>query len=574
MSVRNSLSRRDFLKIAAVGAGGALLASCSNALDYPIVTAAPGSIPTLPTGSVADKILYNGKILTVDGRNSVAQALAISREQILQVGEDAEILALAQPGTQKIDLSGRVVTPGMIDTHFHFLYYGQQFGYFHTFLPPQVSNKQELLEALAELAAQTPADEWIQGYFMFSDLPTRYDLDSVTPDHPVWVFFMAGHVGMANSRALEIAGLADSAPEVIGGIIEVDDSGKPTGIFYNHPAMNVLRAFLPPYTGEMATVNFPQTQQLMASTGVTSFHDNNVYDFGLLRAYQQFSAAGENTLRASIYAVVEKQEDVDYVLQIPHYEDQLTRFAGFKFLIDGQLPTAYCHEPHNGVSWNTPTWNPEAYKLAVRKFHDTGLQICTHCVGDAAVDLALDAYEAAMNATPRLDARHRIEHAIITKPESTQRMKDLGIALSVQPQFIFWAGSSYAGYFGEERAGRVIVTREWMEAGIPVAISSDAPSMPRYTPQFTLAGATSRLTNENKKYHTEQCLTFEEALRAHTMNAAYIGHEESLKGSLETGKLADLTIWSEDPRKMNTRELAAATIDLTMVGGKTIFEKQ
>ena len=574
MATKHSLSRRDFLKIAAIGAGGALLPSCAPASSGPIVTPVPGTVPTLPAGSVAEKILHNGKILTVNGTNAIAQALAISGGQILQVGTDSEILALAQPATQTIDLGKRVVTPGLIDTHFHFLYFGQKFGYFNTYTPPEVTNKQELVEALAETVAQTPPGEWIQGYFMFADMPNRYDLDAVSPDNPVWVFYMAGHVGTANSVALELAGMADTAPQVEGGIVEVDASGKPTGIFYNHPAMNLLRAFVPAYTGEMAIENFPQTQQLMASTGVTTFHDNNVYDFGLLRAYQQFSASGENSLRASIYAVVERAEDVEYVLQIPHYEDALTRFAGFKFLIDGQLPMAYCHEPHNGISWNTPTWDPDDYKRAVRTFHDTGMQICTHCVGDAAVDLALDAYEEAMNANPRSDPRHRIEHAILTKPEATQRIKDLGVALSVQPHFIYWAGPYYEQYFGEERARRVIVTREWMDAGIPIALSSDAPTMPQYTPQFTLAGAISRMTTENKKYNPEQCLTFEESLRAHTMNAAYIGHEENTKGSLETGKLADLVVWSEDPRKLNTRELAMTTIDMTMISGEVIYEKQ
>ena len=249
------------------------------------------------------------------------------------------------------------------------------------------------------------------------------------------------------------------------------------------------------------------------------------------------------------------------------------RFAGFKFLLDGQLTMAYCHEPHNGVRWDLPTWDPQTFKDAVRALHDTGLQICVHCVGDAAADLTLDAFEEAMNANPRPDPRHRIEHAILTTPEATQRIKDLGVVVSTQPQFIRLGGDFYDDIFGEERAKRVIVTREWLDEGVNVALGSDSPTTPWYTPLATLVGATTRLTASDQQFEPDQVLTIQEALRCHTMGAAYAAHEEGTKGSVEVGKLADLAVWSRDPYTTTVQQLWHETnIEMTLVGGEIVYQ--
>ena len=233
---------------------------------------------------------------------------------------------------------------------------------------------------------------------------------------------------------------------------------------------------------------------------------------------------------------------------------------------------AYCHQPHNGERWDVPTWDPQNFKHTVHTLHDTGLQICVHCAGDAAADLTLDAFEEAMNANPRPDPRHRIEHAIITTPEATQRMKDLGVVVSTQPQFIRLAGDIYAGLFGEERARRAIVTREWLEAGVPLALGSDSPTTPWCTPQVTLFGAVSRITFSNQTHGPDQCLTIQEALRAHTMGGAYAAHEEDTKGSIEVGKLADIAVWAEDPYTAPMNRLWQIPIEMTMVGGEIVYQ--
>jgi hypothetical protein len=214
------------------------------------------------------------------------------------------------------------------------------------------------------------------------------------------------------------------------------------------------------------------------------------------------------------------------------------------------------------------------FKDTVKSLHDTGLQICVHCIGDAAADLTLEAYEAAMNANPRSDPRHRIEHAIITTSKATQKMRDLNVVVSTQPAFIYLFGEGWKTLFTPQQIERILVTREWIDSSVHVAIGSDAPSTPLYYPAITLAGAMSRYTIKQNFMSTDQVLTFEEALRAHTYEGAYSAHQENVKGTLEAGKFADLVVWPDDPAKLSIGELAKVkTVDLTMVGGKVVYEK-
>jgi predicted amidohydrolase YtcJ len=378
---------------------------------------------------------------------------------------------------------------------------------------------------------------------------------------------------VGNSQALAIAGITRDTPDPVGGIIARDEQGEPTGVLYNHRAMDLLRQYIPYITQDEIRQNIVDTQPLFAACGVTSFHDNNVRGVDTIQTYREAGLSANWYLRSAIYYTLEWPQDLDRALQeIEYFQDARMRFAGWKFLIDGQAPTAYCHQPHNGVSWNMPTWDPAMFKQAVRALHDTGLQICVHCIGDAAVDLVLDAYEEAMNANPRPDPRHRIEHCILCTPEATRRMRDLGVVVSTQPQFIRLGGDYWPTIFGPERARRAIVTREWLDNGIHLALGSDAPTTPWYTPQMTLAGAVSRYTMANQSFEPDQCLTIQEALRAHTVGAAYAGHEEQIKGSIEVGKLADLVVWGQDPYTASLKELTTLPVAMTIVGGKVVFQ--
>ncbi|HEY67753.1 MAG TPA: amidohydrolase [Thermoflexia bacterium] len=577
------ITRREFL----IGAGAALAgAALACGRERPTATAVPALtpvsthtpapiIPTAPPERATDLVLMNGKIITVDPADTIAQAVAVKDGLIQAVGSDGDVAPLIGEATRVVDLGGRAVTPGLIDAHNHLQILGLLQGFYVPLMPPEVRSIEDMQARLAEAVAQTPEGEWIMGYFLaLGRLPNRHDLDPVAPNHPVWLMQQGGHYGSANSLALQVAGITAATPNPTGGVIERDANGEPTGVFYNHRAMDLLRRYIPRYTPEDVRNNIAYAQPIFAAAGVTTFHDNNVRGTDTVAAYFDTDREGKMLIRGQVYYTLEWPRDLDRALQeVEYYEGNgLMRFAGFKFLLDGQAHMAYCHEPHNGVRWDMPTWDPQTFKEAVRALHDTGLQICIHCVGDAAVDLTLDAYEEAMNANPRPDPRHRIEHCVLCTPEATQRMKDLGVVVSTQPQFIRLGGDVWPTIFGEERMSRVIVTREWLEEGVVVALGSDAPTTPWLTPQVTLFGAVRRATYSKEQVGPEQCLTVQEALRAHTMGSAYAGFEEDVKGSIEVGKLADLVVWSEDPYTASLKRLWQIPVEMTLVGGEIVHQ--
>ncbi len=247
-------------------------------------------------------------------------------------------------------------------------------------------------------------------------------------------------------------------------------------------------------------------------------------------------------------------------------------FGGAKFQADGGLEGSYTHQPHDGIAWNIPIWKSKDLKEAVRAFHDAGYQVAIHTGGDAAVDMALDAIEAAMNANPRPDPRHRIEHSVLNTDKALQRQKDLGVVISTQPTLITAFGDAMFRIWGEERTQRAIPTRTWLDMGVPLCLSSDAPSMPWWDPQSTLFASVVRGTISKKPVSPEQAMTMEEAMYAHTMGGAYADFAENKKGSLEPGKFADLIVWHDNPYTAATEDIRKLTIDLTMVGGKVVYQ--
>lgn len=593
-----SLTRRDFLRGAGLALSTLLLGACGRQERLRITATLPPPTPTLPPPTPtpapvstatpvplapvepADLVLTRGRVMTMDPRDTIAQALAVHGDRILAVGDDDQIRAFVGPQTQVLDLGGKAVTPGLIDSHNHLSAVGLIGTAYIDINPPGVKTIADLQARIAEGVARTPPGRWViaQGFVAFEGRQLdRHDLDPVSPDHPVMLINQGGHIGAVNSYALRMAGVTANTPNPPFGLFVRDEGGEPTGLLINHSAMDVFRRLWARdvLTREILDAATITPQVKFAAVGVTTFEDVNARGLDKVAAYFDAARRGQMSIRGYILNTIEYYQElkgrVDAIRAI-QYEDEYMRFGGFKFLVDGAGAVAYTHEPHKGLAWDIATWDLEQLKEAVSTLHAAGYQCAFHVIGDAAVDMALDAIEYAMNAHPRSDPRHRLEHAALNTDAAIQRTRDLGVVVSTQPQVIRLLGDYWRDIWGEERARRIVPTRSWLDRGIPLALSSDAPTMPWYQPQITLAGALLRLTASNQVLGPDQRLTIGEAIRAHTMGGAYAAFEDGVKGSLEPGKLADLIVWTEDPYMASPQQLVKATIDLTMVGGKIVHQ--
>jgi predicted amidohydrolase YtcJ len=594
----NPISRRDFIKVAGTLAGGAALAACNRRTGPLELTAVPATanppgagaaatqappaqtLPGAQAGATADTILVNGSIRTMDANRTVVRALAVKDGNILALGDEAAIQALRGAETKVLDLQGRTVTPGLIDAHCHLSACGMLGTTYVDISWPAVKTIQEMQALVAGRVAQTPEGEWVlgAGWVTYDGrFPNKHDIDPVAPKHPVMLINQGGHLAAVNSLALEMAGVTAKTKDPGNGLFLREANNEPDGTIMNHPAMDVFRRLWPDdlmnYQDMEASILSPQAR--FASMGVTSFQDVYARDMDRMLAYFNLGKSHQMSLRGQVMNVLEYIQELDGripAIEAIRYEDDYMHFAGGKCQVDGAGEASYTHEPHNGIAWNLTIWKPEDLKQVVRAFHDAGYQMALHAFGDAAVDMALDSIEAAMNATPRSDPRHRIEHSVLNTERAIRRQKDLGVVISVQPQMIRAFGDGALRIWGEERLQKMVPTRTWLKNGIPLALSSDAPSMPWWEPQATLAASLLRLTMTNKPVSPDQAMTIDEAMYAHTMGGAYADFAEKKKGSLEAGKFADLAVWRDDPYSAKPADLLAMKIDLTMIGGKIVYQ--
>lgn len=582
-----SLGTRPRLGAKLAAAVGSAALACGGGQSVVKLTATPGptstprAAPTLPAGTAADAILINGRVVTMDAGNTVTQAAAITGDRILQTGADDAIRALSGPQTQMIDLLGRTVTPGFVDAHNHLSAMGLIGTAYIDINPPGVRTVEELQAKIAEGCARKGPGKWLvaQGFISFDgQYPDKYMLDPVSPDNPVMLINQGGHMGAVNSYALNLAGVTASTPDPRFGILVRDQNGEPTGALINHSAMDLSRRlwgedFATPEIMYQSTI---APQDDFASFGVTSFGDVNARGMRRMEAYFHAARNSDMTIRAYILNSIEYFQEVEGrtdAIEAMRFENDFMRFGGFKFLLDGAGVASYMHEPTKGTSWNMATWDPEQLNEAVRTFHDLGYQCACHVIGDAAVDMALDAYENAIGRNPRPDPRHRLEHAVLNTEDALLRQRDLGVVISMQPHAIRLLADALTDLWGEERTMRIVPTRSWLDLGVPLSISSDAPTLPWWQPPLILAAAVTRLSLTNKVIGPDQILTIDEAMRAYTLGGAYAEFAENVKGSLEPGKFADLVVWRLDPYIATLNDMMAEhPVDMTMVGGRIVFE--
>jgi predicted amidohydrolase YtcJ len=529
----------------------------------------------------ADLLLVNGRVRTMDPANPHVSAVAIRMGRVVYAGDDAGAKAAAAPGSPVIDLAGRTATPGLNDAHAHPMSVG--FALLDLDLSPERNAGIADLQALVrEAVAGRPPGSWIVGRG-YDDArlaegrhPARADLDAVAPDHPVVLIRMCHHIGAANSAALRLAGITRDAPDPDDGIFDRDEHGELTGVL-REGALALVRKAIPEPDEDAMMAALQAGGQEFLRQGVTSTVEAGIRDPRELRAYQRLREHGKLPVRTYLMMMLDETLDDLVSLGIrTGFGDAWVRIGPAKLFSDGSIGgrTARMHAPYEGQPDNHGLWMmpPEDLKAKVRRAHDAGFQVGIHAIGDAAIDLVLDAYEEAQLANPRPDPRHRIEHCSIVDDRILGRIRDLGVVPIPGTSFLRYFRDAYVNNLGEWRIGQAYGMRSFARFGIIAAASSDAPVVP----VDTLAGVQTMVTRRDilgRPCNPEEAVPLEDALRAYTVNGAYASSEEEIKGTLRPGLLGDVTVFETDLFAVDPVDLAAVRVDCTIVEGEVVYER-
>ncbi len=534
----------------------------------------------------ADLILINAKVITVDAQDHISQAVALAKGQILAVGKEKEIRALAGPQSKVIDLRGKTVTPGLVDSHYHLLYYGMQFwpGFVNIRLP-EAKNKAALLQLVREHVKELKKGQWLstnQGFHIGpGESLDRWDLDKAAPDNPLYLRHFSGQYAVVNTAALKIAGIDASTPDPVGSKILHNSKGEPTGVLSHYPAENLVAKFCPGYgdrTPETAQEAIARGQELCLQAGYTTIEDVIVSNLQDIEAYQKFADSGKLKVRVYIMLYCHSEEQANrYVKAIKPFKSDKLIFGGWKLAMDGGPAagtTLFYDKNCLGAKIAYPYYPQPALNRIVKLLHDTGLQVAVHVGGDEGIDMTLTAFEEAMKANPRPDPRHRIEHGLFPTPQALTRMKNGQVILSTQPQWIVWHGDGYRMAATDAIMENFLPLRTALKMSVPLAFGCDVPASPWQEPKWAFAGAVLRRNKANAPMSPEEKLTMQEALRVHTMGSAYAAFLEKEIGSLENGKKADLTVWSHDLYSMKPDEWINLKAVMTIVDGQVAWEEK
>lgn len=539
-----------------------------------------------------DTILINGTVLTLTGSNGQSTALAITGDRITAVGDTTQIKALAGPDTITLDLAGQTVLPGFIDAHGHFPSSGLIKKHFVDLNSPpigMVTSINETVAALAARAANTPAGEWIQGRGYDDTLitemrhPTRWDLDRVSTEHPIYISHISGHLGVANSLAMEMAGLTSTTPQPFGGKIRTDENtGEPNGVLEEPPAMGFVTKLLPQFSEADMIDAVAAAAAEYAALGVTTAQQGATGPNGaevFVKTYQQ----GRLPIRVHVWPVLQAMAAlIENGGTLDHPEaDSMVSFGAVKGFADGSIQgyTGYLSQPYHSHSHNDPRYrgyprmDREALAKQIMTVHNAGYQIAIHGNGDAAIDDVLHAFQQAQDAVPRDDTRHIIIHAQMVREDQLDRMADMRIIPSFfNMHTYYWGDRHWDIFMGPERAARMSPAASAVKRNLPFTLHADTPVVPM-EPLRIVWSAVNRLSSGGRVIGAEQRISVVEALKGITTYAAYQSFEENDKGTIEPGKLADLVVLARNPLSIPPIELADITVTRTMVGGRTVFKR-
>ena len=539
--------------------------------------------PSPPEGPVITLALVNGKVWTGNAAQPAAEAVAIAGDQIVAVGSSADIRARAG-SVETIDLAGQFVVPGFTDSHVHFLDGGFRLSSVQL---RDARSREEFVGRIKEFAATVPAGTWITGgdwdHTLWGGEPPRRDwIDAVTPDHPVWINRLDGHMALANSAALRAAGVADSVADVDGGEIVRDGARKPTGLLKDN-AMDLVTAKVPPPPDALNDRALDAAMRHVAAQGVTAVHHMGSWEE--LAVFERAWRTGRLSTRIQAAVPLSTWERLRDAVAAKRFGpdgrgDKWLRVGALKGFVDGSLGshTAAFHEPFTDAAKDRGLFVTPAEDLYARisGADKAGLHVMVHAIGDRANATLLDIFERVAKENGARDRRFRIEHAQHLAPADIPRFATLGVIASMQPYHAIDDGRWAEKIIGPERSKGTYAFRGLLDSGARLAFGSDWYVAPP-TPLEGIYAAVTRRTLDDKNpdgWVPAQKISVDEALRAYTAGAAYGSFQDREKGTIAAGMLADLTVIERDLRAIQAPEIRNAKIVRTIVGGKTVFRAE
>lgn len=565
-----------------------------TALQFPVLLGLIFS-SQIALAQPADLVLSGGKIVTLDARQPVAEALAIRGERIVASGSKQQIQPLVGGGTRVIDLAGQMVMPGFIEGHGHFFSLGDSKRKLDL---STAGSWQQIVELVAAEAARTPSGRWIvgrgwhqgkwrspptpsvQGY------PTHEALSRLTPDHPVLLTHGTGHMSFANSKAMELAGITSQTAEIAGGEILRDSAGKPTGVFRENAAQPVQRAYAKSLAGRSAAerqADMAEEARLAAAEclrhGITTFQDagSTTGDVDMLQ-----TLARDGKLPFRLRVMLDDNNDT-LARRLPQYGRSdagggLVKVFGIKRLLDGAIGThgAWLLQPYDDLPQSTGnnTLPIASLERTAEIALEHKVQLCVHAIGDRANREVLDLYERIFqkHQVSGRELRWRIEHAQHLDPEDIPRFAKLGVIASMQANHATSDGPFVVSRLGERRAKLgAYAWRSLLDSGAMVINGTDTPVEP-VNPLGSFYASISRRMANGEAFFPEQSMSRLEALRSYTTDAAYAAFEEQDVGTLTPGKLADIVVLSQDLLAAAEDQILKTTVRYTIVGGKIVYE--
>ena len=538
-------------------------------------------ISSFAQGPTADLVVTNGQVHAMGKADVKASSIAVLNGRIIAVGSDADTKKLIGPSTKVIDAKGRVVVPGFNDAHVHFIETGAQLSSVDL---RDAKSPEEFIQRIKAFAAKLPKGRWILGgqwdheNWTPNALPTAAMIDAVTPDNPVFVNRLDGHMALANSLAIKLAGVDKNTPEVSGGLIVRDAEGNPAGVFKD-AAMGYIEKVIPDASFEEQLERAQAATDHAASLGVTSVQDMSAgTDVGV---YQELLRQGK--LKTRVYGCSPLSDYKRWQRTGIHYAfgDAMVRVGCLKGFADGSLgsTTAWFFEPY--LDAPTTSGLPRAEVTSTMKQNvvdadKAGLQVFIHAIGDRANATILDFYENAEQVNGSRDRRFRIEHAQHLRQEDIPRFGKLKVVASMQPMHIIDDGRWAWKRLDEKRLKGTYAFRTLLDSGGVLAFGSDSP-VATMNALYGIYAAVTRRTLDDKNpngWIPEQKISVDEAVRAFTWGSAYGEFQENVKGTLEVGKLADFVILSDDIFKIDPVKIRDAKVVMTVMDGRVVYESK